>query len=361
MENNFGKILSQNEFSQNDILKLLSFNETESQILFQKSREIKEKFIGKKVYYRGLIEFSNICQKNCFYCGIRAGNSNVLRYTLTEEEVFNAVKFAYENQFGSLVLQSGEQSNEHFTELISHIILKIKELSKGTLGITLSLGEQTQKTYEKWFAAGAHRYLLRIETSNKNLYQKLHPNDEKHSFEKRLECLKMIKNIGFQTGTGVMIGLPFQTLNDLAADILFFRDFDIDMIGMGPYIEHEETPFFQYSQNLSPLNERFFLSLKMLAVARVVLRDINIAATTALQAIDAEGREKALKIAANILMPNLTPSHREDYQLYKNKPFINERKLDLASLETKINNIDLEVARNEWGDSQHFKNKNSQK
>jgi biotin synthase len=192
----------------------------------------------------------------------------------------------------------------------------------GELGITLSLGEQTEDVYRAWFDAGAHRYLLRVETTNRELYRALHPVT--HDFDARIECLQRLRRVGYQVGTGVMIGLPGQTTEDLANDIAFFRDHDIDMIGMGPYVLHSDTPLADVLDSIDP-ETQLELGLKMIAVTRLVLRDVNIAATTALQALNPVGREMGLQAGANIIMPNLTDTqYRESYQLYEGKPCMDE-------------------------------------
>ena len=353
------QILEQDRFSKEDIIRLLKSKAEEEKALFAKSSEIKLKYIGKNVYFRGLVEFSNICKKDCLYCGIRAGNSEVNRYDIADEEILKAAKFAYKNNYGSMVLQSGERSDQTFIDRIANLLKEIKKLSNNELGITISLGEQSKETYQKWFDAGAHRYLLRIESSNKELYQKIHPNNDEHSYERRLECLKNLQDIGYQTGTGVMIGLPFQTYDDLANDLLFMQDFDIDMVGMGPFIEHDETPMYQYRDQLMSLNDRFRLTLKMIAVLRIMMKDINIASATALQAIDPLGREKALRIGANIIMPNITPTkERANYLLYQNKPCIDEGADDCTNcMEARINMADGEIGYGQWGDSKHYHNR----
>lgn len=350
------EILSKEIFSKEDIVELLESEGTEREKLFKKAAETKEKYVGNKVYFRGLIEFSNICAKNCFYCGIRAGNNKMERYYVTEEEVLEAVKYAYENKYGSLVIQAGERSDKSFTQQIADLLKKIKDITKGELGITLSLGEQTEETYKLWKENGAHRYLLRIEESNQELYKKLHPNDEKHNFDVRLDSLKLLKKLGYQVGTGVMIGLPFQNLENLADDLLFMKEFDIDMVGMGPYIEHEDTPLYQYKDQLMPLKDRFELSLKMVAIFRIMMKDINMAATTAMQAIDPLGREKAIKVGANVIMPNLTPvKYRESYLLYEDKPCIDEEASECKNcLEARIHMAGGEIGYGEWGDSKHY-------
>jgi len=353
-------ILEQSSLSHTDLEQLLKCEGDEKQLLFSKGNAVKELFVGNKVYFRGLVEFSNVCDKDCYYCGIRKSNHSVRRYVLTDEEIHDACRFADENRFGSVVLQSGENSSAAFADRITNLITQIKQLSNGRLGITLSVGEQSELVYRRWFEAGAHRYLLRIETTNQLLYHKIHPDDPLHDFNHRLECLHSLKSIGYQTGTGVMIGLPFQTIADLANDLLFFQQFGIDMVGMGPYIEHSETPLYKFRHELLPIQERFDLSLKMIAVLRILMKDINIAAATALQAIDPLGREKGIKVGANIIMPNITPGlYRNDYSLYENKPCVDEYPAQCKGcLDARISLADGEIGYGEWGDSLHFmKNK----
>jgi biotin synthase len=339
-----------------EIIALLQSSGDERVNLLKKSREVKERVVGNKVYFRGLIEFSNICSKDCLYCGIRKSNTNVIRYDSTDEEILDACRFAWEHQFASVVLQSGEISSPAFIKRVDNLLRKIKQLSNSELGITLSCGEQSHETYLRWFESGAHRFLLRIESSNPNLYYKIHPKNETHSFEKRLEALQFLKETGYQVGTGVMIGLPFQTYEDLANDLLFLKKIDIDMCGMGPYIEHEDTPLYKYRNLLMSKQKRFDLALNMIAVLRLLMPDINIAAATALQAIDPAGREKALAIGANIIMPNLTPvKYRKEYQLYEDKPCLDEDKeLCRNCLEARIEMSGCEIGYDEWGDSKHF-------
>jgi biotin synthase len=356
MADSIKDILAQDDFSENDLVRLLQAEGAERTLLFQKSTEIKGKYIGNKVWFRGLIEFSNICGKDCLYCGIRKGNKNLVRYNLTDDEILASARFAYENRYGSIALQSGELESPVVTNRIENLLKRIKELSDGELGVTLSVGEQNPEVYRRWFDAGAHRYLLRIESTDRGLYNKIHPNNEKHDFQRRLDCLKSLQNIGYQTGTGVMIGLPFQTIEDLAGDLLFMKNFDIDMCGMGPYIEHADTPLIKHADKLLPLNERFNLTLKMIAILRIMMRDINIVAATALQAIDPIGREKAIRIGANIIMPNITPGrYRDSYRLYDNKPCTDDSAEECQScLEARLSLADAEIIYGEWGDSRHY-------
>lgn len=349
-------IISKEKLNRRDLVQMLSATGNDKTLLFNRAREVRQSLLGNKVHFRGLVEFSNICGKDCYYCGIRKSNHKSQRYNLTDEQILDAARFAHENNFGSLVLQAGEIQSPAFTDRIEALLKKIKELSGGRLGITLSLGEQPGEVYRRWFEAGAHRYLLRIETSNPELYRKYHPDDTLHDFYKRLECLQELKALGYQTGTGVMIGLPFQQVAHLADDLLFMRDFDVDMVGMGPYIEHQDTPLFRFRSELLPIRERFELSLKMIASLRILMKDINIAAATALQAIDPVGREKALQVGANIIMPNITPGKfRNDYALYENKPCVDEEPGTCRTcMDVRIQLADGEIGYGEWGDSLHF-------
>ncbi|MBU0468470.1 MAG: [FeFe] hydrogenase H-cluster radical SAM maturase HydE [Candidatus Omnitrophica bacterium] len=342
----------------NEIIKWLKDNDQNNlKELYRQAYEVKLKHVGLNVYFRGIIEFSNICQKDCLYCGIRRSNDSYERFQMTKEEILGSAKQAYEMKYGSIVLQSGERSDVQFVDFVTDVVKGIKNLSDNTLGITLSLGEQSKETYQQWFEAGAHRYLLRIETSNPELYKKLHPAD--HVFNERLNCLTVLKEIGYQVGTGVMIGLPGQMLEDLADDILFFKDMNIDMIGMGPYIVHNDTPLGK-SVDGDISSKNFELGLKMIALTRIYLEDVNIAATTALQALKPIGREMGLQCGANIIMPNITHTkYRKFYQLYEDKPCLDENaSLCRDCLSGRIASIGESIGFNEWGDSPHyFKNR----
>ncbi len=349
----------ENELNRAKIIQLLQSKGDEKKLLLKEAERLKKDVVGNKVFFRGLIEFSNICSKDCLYCGIRKSNEKVIRYNIDDDEIIEACRFAWENGFGSVVLQSGEISNKDFIIRVNFLLRKIKQLSNNELGITLSCGEQTKETYRRWFESGAHRYLLRIETSNRELYYKIHPKTKKHDFEKRIEALIFLKETGYQVGSGVMIGLPFQGLEDLADDLLFLQKIDIDMCGMGPYIEHENTPLTRNKHLLKPKEERFELTLKMIAVLRMLMPDINIAASTALEAIDKNGKVKALLAGANIIMPNLTPNkYREEYFLYENKPLgSGDVQHEIRKMVLKIHSAGFEIGNREWGDSKHFINR----
>jgi len=339
------------------IIEALSLEGLALQSLYDYAAKVKQRHVGNKVYYRGLIEYSNRCAKNCFYCGVRRDNKNVDRYTLEDREVVDAARLAHKKQFGSLVLQSGERSDDYFVEKVAFLLREIKRETLGALHVTLSMGEQSEATFKLWRESGAHRYLLRIEASNPELYKKLHPNNDLHSFDKRIEALELLRKTGYQVGTGVMIGLPFQSLSDLADDLLFIKKMDVDMVGMGPYVEHEATPLFRYKDQLLPKEKRFELSMKMVALLRIMMPTINMAATTAMQTLHPQGRERALKIGANVIMPNLTPlKYREGYLLYDNKPNLHEETdVSLEKLKHSIEQAGCVLALDEWGDAKHFR------
>ncbi|MDR0729474.1 MAG: [FeFe] hydrogenase H-cluster radical SAM maturase HydE [Prevotellaceae bacterium] len=320
--------------------------------LMARAHAVKTATVGHRVYLRGLIEFSNRCRKNCYYCGIRHGNRTIGRYELTDEEVLQAVDFAWRNRYGSIVLQSGERQSAHFTARITRLLQQIKRHTQGQIGITLSCGEQSYDVYRQWFEAGAHRYLLRIETSSPALYAKIHPCNPTHDFNTRLAALHHLKTIGYLTGTGVMIGLPFQTIDDLANDLLFFQQMNIDMVGMGPYIAHRDTPLYRYHTLLPPPAQRLELALKMVAALRLLMPHINIAAATALQTLHPTGREQAIRAGANVFMPNLTPmKYRHNYRLYDNKPCLNDAPNHCHDcIATRIRCAGEEIGYGEWGD-----------
>jgi biotin synthase len=345
------------ELTVEEIEALLSIEDKEEkQALFDTAYAVKEEHVGKVAYFRGLIECSNLCIKDCYYCGIRKSNTNVERFQMDEEEIFKEAMWAYEAEYGSCVIQSGERQDETYISMIERVVKRIYDATKGEMGITLSLGEQTEEVYQRWKDAGATRYLLRIETTNPELFARIHPDD--HLMEERMECLRRLRRTGYQVGTGVMMGLPGQTMRDLANDILFLKEIDIDMVGMGPYIPHsdtpmgEEVPAYTDEEKTAALQ----LGLKMIAVTRIVLRDINIAAATALQALEYTGREQGLKCGANVIMPNLTETeYRPKYQLYDNKPCTDENSaMCRGCLSGRIKGIGETIGFNEKGDSPHF-------
>lgn len=278
--------------------------------LFEKSRILREKYYGKDIYIRGLIEFSNYCKNDCLYCGIRKSNLKANRYRLTEEDIMQCCKEGYELGFRTFVLQSGEDM--FFTdEKICHIVKSIKA-QYPDCAVTLSIGEKSYESYKAYFDAGADRYLLRHETADSEHYGKLHPNEL--SLENRKQCLWNLKKIGYQVGTGFMVGSPFQTAKNLADDMLFIRELSPQMVGIGPFISHKDTPFKDKE------NGTLELTLFMLGLIRLTLPKVLLPSTTALGTISPQGREKGILAGGNVVMPNLSPaSVREKYMLYDNK------------------------------------------
>ncbi len=326
--------------------------------LYARAYQVKLRCIGPNVSLRGLVEISNICRKNCYYCGIRAGNTNLKRYRVGKEEIVASTLWAFRHHYGSVVLQSGEVVSDEFTEFIESTVREILERSEGQLGITLCCGEQSAEVYERWRKAGALRYLLRIESSDPEFYRRLHPAD--HDYHARLECLRRLRELDYQVGSGVMIGLPGQTTEQLIRDLHFFEEFDLDMIGMGPYIPHAETPLGK-DIRMTPEYKREQLEkgLKMIACTRLLLKDVNIASTTALQALADNGRERGLLAGANVIMPNVTdPSYRRRYQLYADKPNLDENSEESRDdLIRRIHSIGEEILWDQHGDSRHYFNR----
>lgn len=357
MSNRVNDILVKKELDGSDIITLLSL--TDEKDLEQLRAAAEAKLLaerGDAVFFRGLIEFSNICTADCYYCGIRSSNYAVGRYQLTEHQMVDAALWCAHEGYGSIVLQSGERRDAAFVDFVERVVGAIKAQSRSSvlpdgLGITLCVGEQCEESYRRFFAAGAHRYLLRIESTSETLFSRIHPPAQKLS--DRISCLKVLKRIGYLVGTGVMIGLPGQKIEDLARDILFFRKQGIDMIGMGPYIVHSQTPLAAeaHRYGMAP-DDAFILSLKMIAVTRLVLHNVNIAATTALQSIKHDGREWGLRYGANVVMPQLTPTEvRKEYSLYEGKPCVDENSEQCRScLTRRIESVGRVVASNVWGD-----------
>lgn len=323
--------------------------------LYQAAYSVKLRYIGKNVSLRGLIEMGNICAKDCFYCGIRRSNHATERFQLPADAVIRMAKWAYDAHYGSVAIQSGEIESDPHTETILYILDEIRKFSGGKLGVTLSLGEQTEDVYRRWRDAGAHRYLLRIEEADPQLYGKLHPAD--HSYERRVGCLALLKKLSYQVGSGVMIGLPGQTVEHLANDILFFAEQDLDMIGMGPWLPHPQTPLGKdFADTPDFRKKQLQQGIKMIAVTRLFLHNVNIAATTALQTLAPDGREQGILAGANVIMPNVTDTaYRKNYQLYTGKPNLDENSEDArASLTESLAAIGENILWDQRGDSPHY-------
>lgn len=281
-----------------------------AECLFQKARRWQRRYYGSRIYARGLIEFTNYCKNDCYYCGIRRSNQNADRYRLSKEEILECCQIGYGLGFRTFVLQGGEDG--WFTqEKLEDLVRSIKR-GYPDCAITLSIGERTKESYQRFFRAGADRYLLRHETADGSHYRRLHPPGL--SSENRKQCLRNLKEIGFQTGTGFMVGSPGQTAEQLAEDMLFIRELEPHMVGIGPFVPHHDTPFAQEPQGTVEL------TLFMIGLLRLMLPRLLLPATTALGTIDPLGREKGIQAGANVVMPNLSPtSVRKKYELYDNK------------------------------------------
>jgi biotin synthase len=311
--------------------EILDWLKTEDQekleLLWRKSDEIRKASVGEEVHLRGLIEVSNICARDCGYCGIRVGNTNVSRYRMSADEIMDCVQLAVHFGYGTVVLQAGEDYGIT-RDWLAGIIRRIKETTN--LAITLSLGEREDEDLVAWREAGADRYLLRFETSNRELYDRIHPPLPGRVSD-RFQILRRLREIGFEVGSGIMVGIPGQTYDDLANDILLFKEYDIDMIGIGPYIPHPGTPLgMAIEESACPEGEQVpgteLLTCKVVALTRILCPLINIPSTTALATINRiEGREHGLSRGANIVMPNLTPrKYRELYEIYPAKASCDE-------------------------------------
>lgn len=292
--------------TKNEIVDLLT--QTDTQALFEVADRVRQQFVGDGVYLRALIEFSNHCKNNCLYCGIRASNSHIPRYRLTQNQIVLTAQKAAGFGYKTIVLQSGEDV-WFDTDKLCDIIREIKKLD---VAVTLSVGEKKREEYAAYRQAGADRYLLRIETTDKNLYEKLDPG---MSWDNRVRCLQDLKELGYEVGSGSLVGLPGQTLESLADDLLFFQKLPVDMAGIGPFIPHPQTPLAGEKSD-----GHFELALKMMAVMRLLLPDINIPATTAMETLHPQGRLLALQSGANVVMPNTTDTEfRPFYELYPGK------------------------------------------
>jgi biotin synthase len=337
--------------SRQQIREWLSLRGEEQRLFHQKAAALRDETVGNSLYFRGLVEASNICRNNCFYCGIRNGNRETDRYTLSTDQIISVMGEMAGLGFSSMVLQSGERNDRAFIDYICETLEAIKTGFPGTV-ITLSVGEQSEKLYRRFYESGAERYLLRIETSKRSLYETLHPPDM--SFSERIACLQSLKKTGYQVGTGVMIHLPGQDIDDLAEDILFFKEMDIDMCGMGPYVPHMNAPLsFPQYRSYEAVN----LTLNMIAALRYVMPDINIAATTALETIDSRGKEKGLNAGANVVMPQFSPeATRKDYHLYNNKPVDAAKDVNIiAELKDLADKCGMIAVFDDPGNSFHYK------
>ena len=328
------KLLKTKNLSDGELLELIKTDTFDDELFFAADKVRREHY-GTDVYVRGLIEFTNYCKNDCYYCGIRHGNKKAVRYRLSREDIMECCREGYALGFRTFVLQGGEDpyyTDEIMCEIISSIRKEYPDCA-----ITLSVGEKSRETYEKYFAAGANRYLLRHETADSEHYAMLHPNSM--SLENRKRCLFDLKEIGFQVGSGFMVGSPYQTAENLLADLRFLQELIPDMIGIGPYLTHEQTPFADKE------NGSMELTLRLIAVLRLMFPYALLPSTTALGTIHPKGRELGLKAGANVVMPNLSPVNvRKLYELYENKICTGEEAAQCRGcLEKRVENAGYKI------------------
>jgi biotin synthase len=295
-------------FLREDLNALLNIaTQEEFAPVFALSDEICRRYFDDTVYVRGIIEFSNFCRKNCMYCGIRRENEKIFRYRISQKEILETAGKLFADGVHTVVLQGGEDVTQD--EMLIDTIVKLKKMFD--MAVTLSVGERPEEVYRKFKEAGADRYLLRIETTDPELFKMMHPDDD---LEYRKKCLFTLRALGYETGTGIMVGLPGQSIDSIAGDLLFFNELKPGMVGIGPFLAHQDTPLRGRG------NTDIFPTLKVLSLIRIMNPGINLPATTAMGTIEPRGRQKALKIGANVIMPNFTPlKYREHYKLYDKK------------------------------------------
>lgn len=317
---------TENALSRKDIIELLKMPGEHSLDLFAAADAVRKEQVGDEIFLRGIIEFSNYCERNCLYCGLRRGNRKLSRYRMTEDEIIAAARQIKDLHIPTIVLQSGEDSF-YSAEIICKIIERIR-VETGLI-ITLSIGEKSLADYQSFQKAGAHRYLLKHETTSVDIYKYLRPGCK---FENRIQCLNTLKILGFETGTGTMVGLPGQTPEILADDLLLMKELDADMLGIGPFIAHPDTPLAGLE------NDAFELTLRVLALARLITRNTNIPATTAMGTIHPLGRIQALRAGANVVMPDFTP------EIYKNRYDIYPGRADAGGAAEIMANLQKDYA-----------------
>lgn len=328
------KLYTTNNLEEQELLYLLNnLDKHDRGYLINKAYETRLKHYGNTVFFRGLIEISNFCKRDCYYCGIRASNIHADRYRLSKEQILHSCTTGYNLGYRTFVLQGGEDpffTDEVLVDIISEIKKRFPQCA-----VTLSVGERPYESYEKLYQAGADRFLLRHETATKSLYESIHPN---MSFENRRKCLENLKKIGFQVGAGFLIGLPHQTNEDFVRDLIFLKELNPHMVGIGPFIPQKNTPL------KDEIGGDSYRTITLLAVIRLLLPEVLLPATTALGTIDSEGREKAFRAGANVIMPNLSPFEcRSKYALYDGKLFTStEAAEEKKIIEQKIINAGFE-------------------
>ena len=330
------KLAQKHDLTDAELLEVITSEEAGTNaLLATEADKLRRKYYGNKVYIRGLIEFTNYCKNNCYYCGIRAGNKCAQRYRLTQEQILACCREGYRLGFRTFVLQGGE--DPYFTdERVCELVAAIRK-QHPDCAITLSIGEKERASYAAYFAAGANRYLLRHETATDEHYKMLHP--ESMSLANRKRCLLDLKDIGYQVGSGFMVGSPYQRPEHLLADLRFLQELEPDMIGIGPYITHAETPFAKQKSGTAEQ------TLRLLSMLRLLFPYALLPATTALGTITPDGRERGLQAGGNVVMPNLSPVDvRKLYDLYENKLCTDEEAAQCRScLEARVRSVGYEI------------------
>ncbi len=330
------KLELERSLSREELHYLLSnFKKEDSEYLFERARTVSQRHFGNKIYVRGLIEFTNYCRFNCYYCGIRAGNEKADRYRLSKEDILSCCRAGYELGFRTFVLQGGEDMS-YSDEAMVDIISSIKE-SYGDCALTLSIGERSFDSYKAFKEAGADRFLLRHETANPEHYRRLHP--ENQSLENRKQCLWNLKSLGYQVGSGFMVGSPYQTIENIVEDLLFLQELQPQMVGIGPFLPHKDTPFGNMAKG------SLELTLFLIGVLRLMMPSALLPSTTALGTLHPSGRELGILAGANVVMPNLSPVRvRKQYSLYDNKICTGEEAAECRHcLSNRIKRIGYEI------------------
>ena len=324
MKDRIRRLEQDRDLPDRDLLDLIVMQDAEAEaLLAQRAAAVRQQVYGRDVFIRGLIEFTNYCRNDCFYCGIRRSNACAQRYRLTREEILACCRTGYGLGFRTFVLQGGEDPF-FTTERLAELVRAIKR-AYPDCAVTLSVGEKDRATYQAWFDAGADRYLLRHETADEGLYRRLHP--EELSLQNRMRCLRDLKDIGYQVGCGFMVGAPFQTPEMLLKDLRFLQAFQPHMVGIGPFIPHRDTPFRDCPPGTAQM------TLRLLAIIRLMLPHVLLPATTALGTVQSDGRQRGMGYGANVVMPNLSPlSVRKKYALYDNKISTGEEAAESVAL-----------------------------
>jgi biotin synthase len=328
METLINRAESGQDLRREEIIRLLSVSDQEAHLLFAAADRVRKEQMGDEIFLRGIIEFSNYCERNCLYCGLRKGNSRISRYRMSEDEIIATAEEIKNSHVPTVVLQSGEDPF-YTADIICRLIERIRK--ETDLIITLSIGERTLNDYKAFQQAGANRYLLKHETASAEIYQYLRPGC---NLEKRLQCLQSLKKLDFETGTGNMVGLPGQTPQILADDLLLMKELDADMLGIGPFIAHPDTPLAGID------NDDLRMTLRVIAAARLITRNTNIPATTALASLHLEGRLKALQAGANVVMPDFTPDvYKSRYDIYPGRKDVGRAAEIIGRMEKDFNSI----------------------